>query len=319
MPLQPLETGHNDRVVDHRLGGLCVIDPHPRPDPQKVKDAEATGVPAGSTRRKGVVGTGSVVSQDLGRAHPDEKAPVVGTPEGVPVRVAGLDLQVLRGDVVGDLDALGDVGALYGKALLQGRQGGAAVGFGKGVDLLVDLGVDVLDEFRTGAQQDGTSDHVVLGLGDEIGSDNGRVGGVVAYHQDLGRSGEHVDAALAADDALGGRDPHVSGAADDVAGGDGSGRGGRIRRFFGKLETERHGGNRLGSTDPQEDVGIGNVGRGKGDRSGLGAAQDNGGATRGAGRHGRHQDAGGEGVSSAGGVASGGCFVYAYFELVAAV
>ena len=45
---------------------------------------------------------------------------------------------------------------------------------------------------------------VVLGLGQEIGGDPARVAGLVGEDQDLGRSGNHVDAHSAEDDALGG-------------------------------------------------------------------------------------------------------------------
>mmetsp|Transcript_27258 Transcript_27258/g.60041 ORF Transcript_27258/g.60041 Transcript_27258/m.60041 type:complete len:297 (+) Transcript_27258:643-1533(+) len=191
-----------------------------------------------------------------------------------------------------------DVLALYGKTLPQGRQRRASVGFRQGVDLRGDLGIDFVDEIGIGAQQNGPGHHVVLCLGDEIGGHHSGVGRLVANDQDLRGPGQHVDPALAANDGLGGRDPHVARSANDVAG-----RNGFLAVDF---QSKGHGGDRLGSPDPQKDVGTGHVRGREGDGVRFGAAQDDGLAPGGPGRYGRHQHAGRQRVSPAGGVAAGG-------------
>ena len=50
----------------------------------------------------------------------------------------------------------------------------------------------------------------MLGLGEEIGGDEGRVGGGVGEHDDFGRAGDHVDADEAEHAALGGGDIGVA-------------------------------------------------------------------------------------------------------------
>mmetsp|Transcript_15175 Transcript_15175/g.31379 ORF Transcript_15175/g.31379 Transcript_15175/m.31379 type:complete len:305 (-) Transcript_15175:706-1620(-) len=72
------------------------------------------------------------------------------------------------------------------------------------------------------------------------------------------------------------------------------------------FQSKGHGGDRLGSPDPQKDVGTGHVRGREGDGVRFGAAQDDGLAPGGPGRYGRHQHAGRQRVSPAGGVAAGG-------------
>ena len=56
----------------------------------------------------------------------------------------------------------------------------------------------------------------VLGLADQVAGDDGRVGRVVGDHRHLGRPGEHVDADLAEQGALGLGDELVARADDHV-------------------------------------------------------------------------------------------------------
>ena len=77
----------------------------------------------------------------------------------------------------------------------------------------------------------------MLGLGQQVDGDPGGVLGGVGHHQDLRRSGDHVDADGAEHLALGGGDVDVAGADDLIDRGDGFG-------------AERQGGDRLGAADP---------------------------------------------------------------------
>ena len=72
----------------------------------------------------------------------------------------------------------------------------------------------------------------VLGLADEVGGDDRRIGAVVGDHRDLGRPGEDVDADLAEQHPLGLGDELVAGPDDDVG------------RLAGE-QAERHRGDRL--------------------------------------------------------------------------
>ncbi len=56
----------------------------------------------------------------------------------------------------------------------------------------------------------------VLGLSDKIGGDDQRIGAVIGDHLHLGRAGEHIDADLAEQHALGFRHELVAGSDDDV-------------------------------------------------------------------------------------------------------
>ena len=67
-----------------------------------------------------------------------------------------------------------------------------------GVDLLLELGLDVVGEPLAGRDEHAGRQHVVLGLADQVGGHESRVGRVVGEHGDLGRAGLGVDP----DDAL---------------------------------------------------------------------------------------------------------------------
>ena len=81
----------------------------------------------------------------------------------------------------------------------------------------------------------------MLGLGEQVGGDERRVGVAVGEHEDLARSGDAVDVDEAEDLALGGGDVGVAGADDLV---DARDLGG----------AEGHGGDRLGAADGEHAV-----------------------------------------------------------------
>ena len=83
--------------------------------------------------------------------------------------------------------------------------------------------LDLIDKSLATRDQVTGGHGVVLGLGHEVGGHDGRVGGLVGEHADLGRAGDHVDADVAGHVALGGRHVGVARAHDLVAGRDGLG------------------------------------------------------------------------------------------------
>ena len=137
--------------------------------------------------------------------------------------VAGLDLEVLGGIRVDDVEAGVDVvdeddarlRALEGLGdplgVLRGRRRGGRAAVGAVGELLA-----VGDEDRRG-------ERVVLGLADEVGGDVVGVGGVVGEDRRSRSAGLGVDADEALEQALGGDDPDVAGAGDE--------RHGRRRRL----------------------------------------------------------------------------------------
>ena len=210
---------------------------------------------------------------------------------------------MLRCKFVGHGNAFVHVLAEDGEGLFERFFGGGFIGFGEAIDLEFDLGIDRGYDGGVVGNENGTGDNVVFGLGDEIGSDDFWIGRVVGNDEDFGGSGEHVNAAVSIDDGFGGGDPFVSWSDNDIAGWyrwDSVGGGGV------GIDTVGHGGDGLSASDAEDNVGSGNVGGGEGDGGWAGGGEDDVGASGGAGGDDCHEDGGGEGVASSGGVASGG-------------
>mmetsp|Transcript_20964 Transcript_20964/g.52003 ORF Transcript_20964/g.52003 Transcript_20964/m.52003 type:complete len:285 (+) Transcript_20964:398-1252(+) len=205
---------------------------------------------------------------------------------------------MLRGNIVRNRNALVDVLALDSKGLFESFKSCAAVGFWQGVHLLCDFDIDFLDQFVACAKEYGPGNNVVFRLGNEVSSHNCRTRCLVTDHQHLGWARQHVNSTLAADYALGGRNPHVSGPTNNVTRGD-------FRITRRNLHPECHGCDRLGTAHSQKEIGTCHVSRCKGDRCGLGARQDNRGTSGGSSSDGRHQHTRREGIASSGGVTSG--------------
>src|SRR6185369_2140868 len=87
---------------------------------------------------------------------------------------------------------------------------------GEFLKLLFDLSGYLLAELPVSGNQDGRGQLIMLGLRKEIGRDMRRSPAAVVDHQDLGRSGDHVDADLPEDQLLRGRDIDVPRAGDLV-------------------------------------------------------------------------------------------------------
>jgi hypothetical protein len=83
-------------------------------------------------------------------------------------------------------------------------------------DLLAQLDIDRVRQLAAGGHQQAGGQHVVLGLGDEVGRDVGGVGGVVGEDRDLGRAGLRVDADDAAQRPLSGGHVNVARPGDHV-------------------------------------------------------------------------------------------------------
>ena len=75
---------------------------------------------------------------------------------------------------------------------------------------------DRVGQHRAVGDEDGAGHRVVLGLGQQVGGGELRVGGLVGDEQRFGRAGELVDGDDAVDPALGEDDEDVAGAIDLV-------------------------------------------------------------------------------------------------------
>ena len=105
-------------------------------------------------------------------------------------------------------------------------------------------------EAAVGGDEDGRGKFVVLRLGEQVGGQMGGGAAAVVDDEDLGRTGNHVDADLAEDQLLGGGHVDVARPGDLVDPGDGG-------RAVGQ---RRH---RLGAADPEDPVNPGKTGGGK--------------------------------------------------------
>ncbi len=85
-------------------------------------------------------------------------------------------------------------------------------------DLRLELHLDLGGQRLAVGDQHAGGHRVVLGLADQVGSDERGVGGVVGDDRDLGRAGLGIDADRALQVALGRSDVDVAGAGDEVDG-----------------------------------------------------------------------------------------------------
>mmetsp|Transcript_16801 Transcript_16801/g.67793 ORF Transcript_16801/g.67793 Transcript_16801/m.67793 type:complete len:407 (+) Transcript_16801:1705-2925(+) len=307
--LEAFDARERDGVAHGGCSTFGVVDAHPRAHAQKVEHREAARVARRARGRQRVVRADAVVAEDLGRARADEEAAVVVAARGDGVGVGADDFQVLGRHGVRHRDGLGGRRAGDGEAAAHGGLGNSFCR--ERGELLVELLVDARDDrqrggllrfrFRPAAVgrrreggEDGSRDDVVLGLGEEVGRDDGRVGGFVGDDQHLGRPGEHVDADARLDraDRLGGRDPLVAGPADDVG----------ARDVGERADGERRDGVR--AAELEEVVGARDVRGREREWPGPRARDDDRRDARGLGGHGGHEYRGRQRVPPAGGVAA---------------
>mmetsp|Transcript_10602 Transcript_10602/g.26114 ORF Transcript_10602/g.26114 Transcript_10602/m.26114 type:complete len:270 (+) Transcript_10602:535-1344(+) len=212
---------------------------------------------------------------------------------------------MFRRKLVAHGNALVNVPAQYRERLFERLPRRGSIGLRERLHLLRYLLVHRVDHPPVIADQYRPCHHVVLRLRDKIGRDDLRIRSFVRDDEDLARSREHVDAAVPVHDRFRGRDPLVPRSDDDVA---------RRHRGYGLLAVRarfgahavRHGADGLCAAHAQHDVGAGDVRSCEGYGRGSGRGEDDVGTSGRAGGDDGHDDGGGEGVPSSGGVASGG-------------
>ncbi len=163
-----------------------------------------------------MVGAGAVVAEAHRGVRADEDGTGVADLRGPAGGVVGLDLEVLGGVGVDHVDALLEVVDQHDAGLLAPERDQDALGVLGGVDLLVELALDLVGQPLGRGDEDGGGQRVVLGLAHQVGGDVGGVGGVVGEDGDLGGPGLGVDADPAAQQPLGGGDVDVAGTGDEV-------------------------------------------------------------------------------------------------------
>src|SRR5699024_3594378 len=133
-----------------------------------------------------VVGAGGVVAQAHGAVGADEDRAGIGDAGGRGGGVGGLDLQVLGAVGVDHREALVEVGDEHDAALLTAQRVVDAVAVPGRGNLPGGLGLDTADGLGIVGDQHARREWIVLGLGDEVRGDIGRIGGGVGEVRDLG-------------------------------------------------------------------------------------------------------------------------------------
>ena len=184
-----------------------------------------------------MVGPGAVVAQRDRRPGADEDRAGVADPGGASAAASlGLDLEVLGGVGVDDLEPLLEVVDQHDGRLPAAQRGADPLGVAGRGDLLVELGLDLVGEPLASRDQDAGGHRVVLGLADQVGGDVRRVGRVVGEDRDLGRPGLGVDPDDALEQPLGRDGVDVAGSGHQV---DAAARAGAVGEH----------GDRLGAAD----------------------------------------------------------------------
>ena len=200
---------------------------------------------------------------------------------------------MLRRDAVGDGNGFVEIVNQDDAALpFQGMADG--IGAGVAGDLDVQLGLDGGNQGVGVGDQDGGGHGVVLGLGDEVGGAEDRVGRLVGQHDGFGGAKHAVDVHLALHHALGIGDENVAGAANLVNLADGFGS-------VGQRADGRHAANLIYGVHAG-DAGGGQHGGVERFAAAAGSGQDNLADAGDAGRDGGHQHSGRVGRRSAGSV-----------------
>ena len=162
-----------------------------------------------------MVRAGDVVADRLGRVAAEKDRAGMAHPGCQPVRLGDRQLDMFRRDPVDQSDPLvqvvdddrGAMGPPAGAGDIGARQGSELVGDG------ADHGIG---EVGVVGDQDRLRRLVVLGLGQQVGGDPGRIVVAVGQHQDFRRPGDQVDADPAEDPTLGGRHIGIAGPDDLV-------------------------------------------------------------------------------------------------------
>ena len=164
-----------------------------------------------------MVRPGKVIAERFGHVAAQKDAAGVLDRTQHRERVFGADFEVFRRDEVRGFDRLGEIIghddlAVGVHALPRDR------GAGQKRNLPLKLGLHGLGQRFAVGHKHRRRELVVLGLAQKVGRDPGGVRAAVGQHENLGRPGDHIDADLAKDLALGRRDIDVAGADDFIDG-----------------------------------------------------------------------------------------------------
>jgi hypothetical protein len=174
--------------------------------------AAGAGQPAG---RQDVIGSRRVVAGGLGRVRPDEERARVSQPRHGLLDIVHDHGEVLRGVAVDEASAASRFGASTTSAPFPERPLQDLAPRGR-LELARQLRLDGRGEGRVPGDEQGRGVGAVLGLREQVGGHVHGIGGAVRDDHHFRRAGGQVDAALAEDLELGGRDPGVARADDAV-------------------------------------------------------------------------------------------------------
>ena len=217
---------------------------------EELPDPEPAGVARRAAGREDVVRADRLVAVGDRRRLAEEERAVVPHPLEVPARVGGLDLDVLEGVRVGGGERLvvgvddDDLAVVLPRPRrdLGGRQVSSCTAIWRSVSSR---------ERLRRRDEDGRRGGAVLGLAEQVGGDDHRVGRLVGDDEDLRRAGDEVDADLPEQPALRLDDVRVARADEEVD---------RVDR----LGSERERGERLNAAEDVDLVGAGEVHGGDG-------------------------------------------------------
>ncbi len=196
-----------------------------------------------------MAGAGAVVAGGLGGVWAHEDRPGPGDLRSRGLRVGDQQHEVLGGVGVGLAGQALAIGDDHGCALIPERRAGD-LATGQVGELTEQGGVDGPGDLERGTHEHGRGLDIVLGLADQVGGDQLRVGAGVGCDQDLRGPGDRVDVAAPEYEPLRGRDVGVA-RADDLV---------HTRHGRGP---ERGRGDGLGPADLKHPVDPGDRGRGE--------------------------------------------------------
>ena len=156
-----------------------------------------------SSRRQHVVGPGAVVTERDRRVRPDEHRAGVANLGRHGSCGSGVNLEMLSGVGVHDVQPLGQVIDHDDRGLGAGQRGGHALRVFGQRNLLLQLALDALGQGLRIRDQHACRQGVVLGLADQVGRHVARLGALVCQHEYLGGTRLGVDADHAPQQPLG--------------------------------------------------------------------------------------------------------------------
>ena len=149
-----------------------------------------------------MVGPGQIVPQSLRAVSAHKDGTGVAEPGQIIKGLVHAKLQVLRGDLVGDVDGLAEI-VSHDDLAITVNGGPGDFGTVQLRNLDFQLCLYRLCQLHRVGDQHGAGQLVVLCLGEQIGGNVAGVGFTVGDNEDLAGSGDHVDGHLAVDLLLG--------------------------------------------------------------------------------------------------------------------